>query len=367
MRSRPRASVQLVAILLAGFCGGMAAAGCLIDWADECSYDLGYPGCVGVRGTGTGAGATATGTGSSTAQSGGGGTDAGCTDPSSCPPVPPGPCASLGTVTCVDHVCGVTYTAGPAPSQVYGNCEKNLCATDGGLSAIVDTTNVFNTGNPCEVGQCTDGGASLILSPVGQVSCILPGPMPGYCAEAPDPLSGGIYVCAECNPNNQMTCAGVPGDTCVAGGKCVPPHCTNGKMDGNETGVDCGGPDCVPCLTGGGCSTYKDCTSMVCDADAGVCAAPTCTDGHQNGTETDIDCGGASCPRCGVGLQCASPKDCVSKVCESVLPGMLPDVCQLPTCFDGVQNGTETGIDCGGPLDGGGEGDGGAPCPPCGM
>jgi uncharacterized repeat protein (TIGR03806 family) len=42
----------------------------------------------------------------------------------------------------------------------------------------------------------------------------------------------------------------------------------------------------------------------------------SCTDGVRNGTETGIDCGG-SCPAC-------------------------------PTCTDGVRNGTETGVDCGG-------------------
>ncbi len=46
---------------------------------------------------------------------------------------------------------------------------------------------------------------------------------------------------------------------------------------------------------------------------------PTCTDGIKNGTETGIDCGG-SCPACP----------------------------PAPTCTDGIKNGTETGIDCGG-------------------
>ncbi len=46
--------------------------------------------------------------------------------------------------------------------------------------------------------------------------------------------------------------------------------------------------------------------------------APTCSDGVQNGSETGIDCGG-SCPAC-------------------------------PTCSDGIQNQGETGIDCGGPC-----------------
>ncbi len=55
------------------------------------------------------------------------------------------------------------------------------------------------------------------------------------------------------------------------GTSCSPadPSCDDGIMNGNETGIDCGG-DCTPC--------------------------PTCDDGIQNGTETDVDCGGACTP-----------------------------------------------------------------------
>jgi hypothetical protein len=81
---------------------------------------------------------------------------------------------------------------------------------------------------------------------------------------------------------------------CVGGNG---PTCTDGIQNGNETDVDCGGPDCPAC--------------------------PTCNDGIQNGGETDVDCGGPDCPAC-------------------------------PTCSDGIQNGDETGVDCGGS------------CPPCG-
>ncbi|NNE30235.1 MAG: T9SS type A sorting domain-containing protein, partial [Saprospiraceae bacterium] len=172
-------------------------------------------------------------------------------------------------------------------------------------------------------------------------------------------------------------------------------------QNGNETGVDCGGPDCAACHTG--CSNndldltivldnYPGETTWTITADGGgtvasggpyaganttvvedlclvdgcytftifdsygdgICCgygngsytltqgevvlaaggnfgsseatpfclgggpAPTCTDGVQNGNETGVDCGGSACPAC-------------------------------PTCTDGVQNGNETGVDCGGP------------------
>ncbi|MEL6969139.1 MAG: zinc metalloprotease, partial [Bacteroidota bacterium] len=177
----------------------------------------------------------------------------------------------------------------------------------------------------------------------------------------------------------------------------APPSCDDGIQNGNETGVDCGGPDCDACppctdvvvsiltdnypgettwqitdaggavVASGGPygSTGTLFTSTECLVDGcydftifdsygdGICCAygtgeytvtvngqvvasggefgasettnfcvsdataPTCNDGIQNGDETGVDCGGSDCPAC-------------------------------PTCDDGIQNGDETGIDCGG-------------------
>jgi hypothetical protein len=43
--------------------------------------------------------------------------------------------------------------------------------------------------------------------------------------------------------------------------------------------------------------------------------APTCSDGIKNGNETGVDCGG-SCPRCSNGQGCASRNDCASALCR---------------------------------------------------
>ena len=37
----------------------------------------------------------------------------------------------------------------------------------------------------------------------------------------------------------------------------------------------------------------------------GVCLFPSCTDGEQDGTETDVDCGGGACPACDNGKVCS--------------------------------------------------------------
>jgi hypothetical protein len=82
-----------------------------------------------------------------------------------------------------------------------------------------------------------------------------------------------------------------------------------------------------------------DCASGVCSGKK--CAAPTCTDGVKNGSEADVDCGG-TCPACAEGRTCRVANDCVSRVCSGT--------CDAPSCTDFQQNGAETAVDCGGPA-----------------
>ncbi len=67
----------------------------------------------------------------------------------------------------------------------------------------------------------------------------------------------------------------------------------------------------------------------------------TCGDGVTNGTESDVDCGG-SCPnKCAPDSHCAAPSDCISGVCKV-------GSCLSPDCNDGMLNGDEAAVDCGG-------------------
>ena len=52
---------------------------------------------------------------------------------------------------------------------------------------------------------------------------------------------------------------------------------------------------------------------------------PTCTDGVQDGKETDIDCGGGACGGCATGKMCGAASDCASGVCTG-------GVCQSNGC-----------------------------------
>ena len=77
----------------------------------------------------------------------------------------------------------------------------------------------------------------------------------------------------------------------------------------------------APCFTtrscgaGAGCAFNHQCASRVCSA--GACAAPSCGDGVQNGDERGVDCGGACGANCGLGAPCGSGGDCAFGVCAS--------------------------------------------------
>ncbi|MFZ1703151.1 MAG: zinc-dependent metalloprotease [Saprospiraceae bacterium] len=119
--------------------------------------------------------------------------------------------------------------------------------------------------------------------------------------------------------------------------------CTDGVQNGQETGIDCGGPVCLPCVTctdgiQNGQETGVDCGGPICQP----CA--TCSDGVQNGQETGIDCGGPIC------LPCASCSDGIQNGQETGVDCGGPVCVPCASCFDGIQNGQETGVDCGGPT-----------------
>ncbi len=67
-----------------------------------------------------------------------------------------------------------------------------------------------------------------------------------------------------------------------------------------------------------------------------------------NQGETGVDCGGP-CEPCGPGEGCAKPTDCESLSCQE---GRCADA----SCADEIRNQGETGVDCGGPCE---------PCPSC--
>jgi hypothetical protein len=133
------------------------------------------------------------------------------------------------------------------------------------------------------------------------------------------------------------------------GGKCAAPTSNDGVRNGSETGLDCGGAKAPTCAGGQPCLANTDCSSGQCGDDkhcAGAADAKpaTSTDGIKNGDESDVDCGGSNtnAPRCVPGKTCNAGPDCDSKVCGQ------DGKCAVPSGTDGQQNGDETDVDCGG-------------------
>lgn len=92
-----------------------------------------------------------------------------------------------------------------------------------------------------------------------------------------------------------------------------------------------------PGEAGAACSVASDCLSGVCSNGSCQPAAitPTCSDGVSNGDEAGIDCGGACAP-CADGSACGSASDCESGLC-------LDGVCQARACAQGETQACYTG------------------------
>lgn len=105
------------------------------------------------------------------------------------------------------------------------------------------------------------------------------------------------------------------------------PQCqADDDINGLETDTDCGGP-CAPCQNGQRCDVDGDCASGVCDE--ATCVAATCFDGRLNGDEGGLDCGGTmmGCRRCLAGELCRQPEDCAS------FAFYMDDESPVPACY----------------------------------
>jgi len=84
----------------------------------------------------------------------------------------------------------------------------------------------------------------------------------------------------------------------------------DGGLGGTITTGGPGGGGAV----GAVCKAPADCGSGSCVS--GKCAAPSPTDGVKNGDESDVDCGGAGAPKCASGKGCSDGPDCASGACS---------------------------------------------------
>jgi hypothetical protein len=214
----------------------------------------------------------------------------------------------------------------------------------GGVCPSCGNGQTCNGGGDCSSGNCADG---VCCDAVCGASC-------EACTAVKTGGTDGICGFVTVSTDPDMECAGP--DVCNGAGSC---QCNDSILNGQESDVDCGGGVCPNCTGGQICNGGGDCSSgncvdgVCCDAACGgLCEACTaaktggtdgvcgfvtattdpdtectgadvcngagacqCSDGILNGLETALDCGGGVCPTCGNGDTCNLGTDCGSGNC----------------------------------------------------
>ena len=240
---------------------------------------------------------------------------------------------------CLTVVVGCSSSAADTPEQ-----QEEEAGVDSGPPP----------GPPCSrlTTKCKEGGTCEGAADCDTALC-----RDGTCRviEPANGTKNGDETDIDCGGTMAPACADNKG--CMVGGDCTsgvcktnicqPPSFTDGVKNGDETGLDCGGPkpNAPKCPTGQGCLADTDCDKVKCDLVNKKCLGATHTDGIKNLDETGIDCGGptATVKRCATGEGCVDTADC-----DNVLCNTGTKLCDPPKPDDGLKNGTESDIDCGG-------------------
>jgi hypothetical protein len=124
-----------------------------------------------------------------------------------------------------------------------------------------------------------------------------------------------------------------------------PETCSDGIQNGQESDIDCGGDCPEKCNINKTCNNNdENCKTGYCAPD-GKCKYPSCNDGVKNGQESDIDCG-KDCPeKCDVGSLCRNNDDCKTNYCD-----MSTGLCsnKVDKCSNEKLDPGESDVDCGG-------------------
>ena len=224
-----------------------------------------------------------------------------------------------------------------------------LCKT------VACNANQCQTADASSMTACTDNGGVICDGSGNCVECNAPGdctPPTEQCLKA---TCSGANVCGTTPVTDGNTCNESGGAVCLSGG-CVA--CIQAS-DCPATGTTCktrnctAGNACVPQNASDGtvCSDNGGTTCM-----GGVCVVGnTCDDGVKDGDETDVDCGG-SCPACTHAKdKCSNNNDCSLADGLTCLPYTAGDFCVLLACSStGEANATDAdgtkscgGADCG--------------------
>jgi hypothetical protein len=122
----------------------------------------------------------------------------------------------------------------------------------------------------------------------------------------------GIEACVQ--GSNGCTVWGTPSVSSCSPmlGCCVIFSCVTVQCDGGPFSGEWVCQICPPVGSlGYACNNDTDCQSNACSVTTHECIANGCNDGRQDGDESDVDCGGAMCALCTTGRRCFNNHDCV--------------------------------------------------------
>jgi hypothetical protein len=166
----------------------------------------------------------------------------------------------------------------PCPGEDSGICVLGQCKD---CSEVLDVQ-TCSSGFECDKDQCVPLTCKNNLKEDPETDTDCGGPACRVCKEDLSCLEPSDCLSNVCTANI-----------------CQKSTHADGQKNDTETGVDCGHPGGLSnmCADGEGCGASNDCKSGVCYL--GICQAPTCVDATQNGEETGVDCGGpAPCSPC---------------------------------------------------------------------
>jgi hypothetical protein len=181
----------------------------------------------------------------------------------------------------------------------------SYAATDDGMTAdsALDSSPSLDAGADANTDASTSDAAEQHSTcdecPRGDQQCV---PLPQVCTYND---AGAILTCGSPGPSIWTCVIGDAGCAVWTGGGACRPDV----------------PCCVPCMhffscplgsLGDVCEQDTDCAFDACDAISHVCTSDQCSDHRLDGQESDVDCGGVYCNACLSGRRCHGNFDCQS-------------------------------------------------------
>ena len=219
--------------------------------------------------------------------------------------------ADACTNACTNAACG-DGIVGPGEACDDGNQVDDDACSNACASANCGDGKV-QVGEECDDGNADDTDACL-------GTCLA-----AKCGDMA--VQAGVEECDDGNSEDTDACTSacknaVCGDSFVQAGV---EECDDGNAEDTDACVTgCKAAKCGDGFAQMGVEECDDGNMSEADMCTTMCKTPTCMDMAKNGTETDVDCGGACMSKCALGKACTVGGDCGTGFCSMNLCAVAP-------------------------------------------